>query len=133
MFFDCYAANSCPSCLMKVPVFKACHVEEQSETSQRFFGTCVPQNDNKRGAQNDRALYGHVEEQGDETSQFNVTFVRTKVTKSRRDKRSSLASLTRCRRQDGDKADRPDSGLPGLIRAKSRTLIIVLFFMRQSA
>ena len=43
----------------------------------------------KRGAQNDGALYGHVEEQGDETSQFNVIFVRTKVTKSRRDKRSS--------------------------------------------
>ena len=33
---------------MKVPVFKACHVEEQSETSQRFFGTCVPQNDRKK-------------------------------------------------------------------------------------
>ena len=53
----------------------------KSETSQRFFGTCVPQNDS--------ALYSHVEEQGDETSQFNVTFVRTKVTKSRRDKRFS--------------------------------------------
>ena len=59
----------------------SCHVERSETSQRRFFGICVPQNDG--------ALYGHVEEQGDETSQFNVTFVRTKVTKSRRDKRSS--------------------------------------------
>ena len=51
------------------------HVEEQSdETSQRrFFGTCVPQNDRKITLR----------------MTFNETFVRTKVTKSRRDKRFS--------------------------------------------
>ena len=34
----------------------------------RFFGTSVPQNDRKKNAQNDSALYGHVEELSDETS-----------------------------------------------------------------
>ncbi len=47
---------------------------ERNILERRFFAS----------AQNDSFLYGHVEEQGDETSQFNVTFVRIKVTQNRR-------------------------------------------------
>ena len=52
----------------------------------RYYFTALKPGDSFGG---DGALYCHVEELSDETSQFNVTFVRTKVTKSRRDKRSS--------------------------------------------
>ena len=77
-----------------------------SETSQRFFGTYVPQNDRKitlrmtvpyivmlSGAKHLRERRFFASAQNDRKitlrMTFNVTFVRTKVTKSRRDKRSS--------------------------------------------
>ena len=46
----------------------SCHVERSETSQRRFFGTLVPQNDG--------ALYGHVEEQDDETShRFFGTYV----------------------------------------------------------